>query len=214
MAILRAQPPTGLERAVLDTAAELLPARLGAAGGHGPSLAGEVIDMADRTTISDVWPLYHLGLQQIVEGSGLAGAAFVGWRALVRVSGQPTAIADVEPAVDSAEDVRQMTYGAVVSGITQLAEASQGGGADQGDDVDERILQIPGIYVVAIWEHNDVTPDSDVIVPAAPAPAALEEARRYSAAEFLARVAPLAAERLSADPTKASGSGSGTPPPR
>lgn len=213
MPISRAEPPPGLEQAVLDTAAELLPSRLGATGGQGPTVAGEVPALASTTAISDVWPLYHLGLQQIVDGSGLGGAEFIGWRALLRVSGRPAAIADVDPDAGGSQDVRQLSYGPVVSGITSAAESPRPGGADDPDDIDERILQIPGIYVVAMWEHNESRPDADVVTPTDPAPPELDASRRYDAAEFLAAVTPLASARAGDDPTRAPGSGSGEPPP-
>lgn len=214
MPISRAEPPPGLEQAVLDTASELLPGRLGSTGGQGPTLAGEATDVAATTAISDVWPLYHLGLQQIVDGSGLDTAAFIGWRALLRVGGRPAAIADVDPAAAGSDDVRQLSYGRVVSGISVAADSPRPGGSDDPDDIDERILQIPGIYVVAIWEHNDSQPTADVVIPIEPTPAGLDAGRRYIVDEFLTAVSQIAADRVADDPTRAPGAGGGTPPPR
>ncbi len=209
----RSRPPADLERSVLETAAELLPDRLGAIQGLGPDLGGAPADLAAATAVSDVWSLYHLGLDRIVDGTGLPGTQPIGWRALVRVGNRAVAYADVGQLDGEATEVRQMTYGPVVGGITTLAEAPRAAGTDE-DNIEERVLQIPGVYLTAVWEHHPQDTGADVLIPSAPAPEGLEAGHRYPAEELLALLTPLARERMAEDPTRARGTPSGTPPPR
>ena len=196
MPISRARPPEGLERSVLETAAELLPGRLGDAGARGPMPTGEARELAADTMVSDVWPLYHLGLNRIVDGTGLSAAEMIGWRALLRVNGRSVALADVNAEAAEASDVRQLTYGPVVAGLAAIAQSARQASEYDSDDIEERILQIPGIYVLAIWEHHPANDAADIVVPSAPVPTGLEADRRYPAAELLEAVMPLARDRI------------------
>lgn len=216
MPINRPEPPPGLERAVLDVAAELLPARMESLGVGFAAPEGDAFDEAIASTrLGATRPLYHLGLDRIADGTGLAGAQPIGWRAMVAVQGREAAFADVDerPELPEGAEVRQMTYGPVVEGLVEGGRRLDAGdeGAADAADYEERVLQVPGIYVTAIWLHSGASPEADVVLPTSPAPSGVEAGRRYAPPEFLAAVADLAASRLR-DDGRASGTGGGTPP--
>lgn len=211
MPINRPEPPEGLEGAVLEVAAELLPSRMESLGaGFAAATGGAADELVASTRLGTTLPLYHLGLDRIVDRTGLAAAESIGWRAMVSVLGQEAAFADVDDRPEGPE-VRQMTYGSVVSGLADAGqELPEQGGAEEVE-YDERVLQAPGIYLTAIWLHSAADPAADVIIPTTPVPAGVEAGRRYSEAELLDAVRDLADGRLR-DDGRAPGTGGGIPP--
>ena len=199
----REVPPERLERSVLEVAGELFPALLAEIGAKAAEASGQETSLEDTTRVGEVWPLYHLGLDRIVDGTGLDGARMVGWRALVEVAGRPAALADVNHGGASAGDVRQMTYGPVVAELASIKDSNRSDGAFRGGEVEERLLQMPGIYLLAIWEHDLAGNADDVLVPLEPVPAPVEAHMRYAADELLAILQPLARARLRDDETRA-----------
>ena len=197
------QPPAGLVEAVRQAAGELLPARMnstrqGAIAGAGGALAGE-------TTVDAPRALYDLGLDGIVVGSGLEAARFVGWRTLVGVGARPVAMADSD-ADPGNPTVRAMNYGPFVAGLARAGQARAAGdaretgpGARGRAGLEERVLQVPALYFVGLWLHDEGDPGNDFIIPAAPAPPGLNADQRYPAAPLLDRLAALARERLAVD---------------
>jgi hypothetical protein len=200
-----ATPPAALERAVLDAATELLPGRLAENGAHAPSTSG--FAPLQEAAAGEVWPLYHLGLDSLVAGAGLAAAQQIGWRALVRTSGRPVALADVAVEVASSADVRQFVYGPIVDGLAARADGSSArrtANAHRQEDVfEERLLQIPGIYVLALWEHHPDDDSRDTLQVLPPVAPGLDAAAECPAVALLNRLQPLARERLDDDATRA-----------
>jgi hypothetical protein len=211
MPINRPEPPEGLENAVLAVAAELLPGRPESLGaGFGGSGAFEEA-LASSTRLGATRPLYHLGLDRIVDRTGLAAAQPIGWRAMVSVQGREAAFADVDERPEGPE-VRQMTYGPVVSGLLEAGRGLLEEGGAPEVEYDERVVQAPGIYLTAIWLHSDSYPAADVLIPTSPVPIGVEAGRRYSEEELLAAVRDLAETRMR-DDGRAPGAGGGSPPP-
>jgi hypothetical protein len=194
-------PPEGLEDAIRQVSDELLPSRMG-------STRQSVVRSGARasegeTTVASPRPLYNLGLDSITQGRGLDAATPVGWRTLVAVANTPVALADADAESDGPR-VRAMNYGPFVDGLARAEEMGgpEAGGGDAGGDgpeLEERILQVPGVYFVGLWLHDEADPGNDVIVPVAPAPPGLVATRRYAAADVLAELATLAEARLATD---------------
>jgi hypothetical protein len=202
MATPTPQPPAGLLEAIQQAASEVLPARMNTlrestVGGEGGATAEDAVFAAPR-------PLYNLGLDRILDGSGLAAADHVGWRTLVTIGRRPVA------AVDAAADtptVSSFNYGPFVKGLAQATDASRAAINGRNDpaasagaaNADERVLQVPALYFVGLWIHDAENSANDVIVPAAPAPPGLQADERYPADDVVSKLATLAEGRLADD---------------
>lgn len=197
-----AQPPDGLIDAVRRAADELLPARMGTTA-QGAVARADVGGAAGDVDVQTPRPLYDIGLDRIADGSGLESARQVGWRTLVNVGASPVAMADSADD-DDGPTVRSMNYGPFVAGLAEAADSSPrraDADTDESDraQIDERILQVPALYFVGLWLHDEERPGDDVVVPARPAPPGLEPGTMYPAAEVLEHLALLAAEKRQID---------------
>jgi hypothetical protein len=196
MPIKKIEPPAGLSAAVSATLDQLQP-RSPLAGAEGLAAPGGAAAHAIGASI----PLYFLRLDRIAAGDGLGAADPNGWRTDVGGPDGTVAVADAAVVDGGRIEVRQVSRGAAVQG---LAEASADAEAASGDgDYEQRVLQIPGISLTAVWLHEGDA-EKDVVIPSAPTPPGIEAARRYTAADFLAAVRPLAQARLDDDPSRAS----------
>ena len=189
-------PPEGLLEAVREVAGNLLPRRIqdfhqSALTEEGPT--GGLDALAPR-------PLYHLGLDRLVAGQGLDAAEAVGWRTLVTLSGRVVATADSDAA--ATPTVTAMNYGPFVGGLASAAESApsveEQAGAE-GPALEERVLQVPGVYFVGLWFHSADDPARDVVIPAAPAPPGLAAGQAYHAPDVVRILARLAEQRLAVD---------------
>lgn len=191
-------PPEGLLDAVRQTASELLPARIQSTGHEGFAAEGGVGAM----DVTAPRPLYHLGLEQLTSGRGLDAADVVGWRTLVTLGGRPVAASDVDVSGD-APVVNAMNYGPFVEGLARAGGAQEAAGSQAGGggeaDLEERVLQVPGVYFVGLWLHNDADPTQDTVIPASPAPPGLAADQAYRVQDVLRVLSGLAEQRLAID---------------
>lgn len=196
--------PQGLLDAVLRTAAELLPGRIqstqqGLAPREGGGEGGTAEPEAGTPR-----PLYSLGLDRLLDGSGVAAAEQVGWRTMVSLAGTDVAMAD--SAMDTGEaTVQAMNYGPYVGGLERVhrmigdSEQQDGPGLGGGADLEERVLQVPGVYFVGAWLHDGAEPANDTIVPAAPAPPGLAADQTYRVEDVVRILTGLARQRTERD---------------
>jgi hypothetical protein len=133
-----AEPPAGLEEAIRHAAQEVLPRRASMFGeaAIGPQDGGSLED----AEISAPRALYNLGLDRIVDGSGLEVAELVGWRTLISIRSRPVAIVDAAP--DST--VRSFNYGPFLDGLASATEATRD---NERGRAGERVLQVPSVVL-------------------------------------------------------------------
>ncbi len=164
-------PPDDAADAVRSAAQDLLPGRF-------PRFA----DAEGAVEVSDPVPILHLGLDTVLSGGDLESAEHVGWRLVVRLGSEPVALADVEVVGGSAQ-VRQLNYGPYVSSVARAGERSRRTVERRGGEV--RLLQVPALYVLAVWHDTD---DEGTVVVLDPAPTGFEPGEEYPADEFVQRL--------------------------
>jgi hypothetical protein len=140
------------------------------------------ISLLRAQTLNWVQPhrVYHLGLDAIEAGRGVQAAEPVAWR-YIGASPQSSIAAEVEVG-KNVPAFAGINEGPFVHGFSeqlQLADADQ----SLRGDFEPRLLDVPAVYVVALWLH-DRTSQDDLFVPLEPANRAVQPGRRYSRADF------------------------------
>lgn len=114
--------------------------------------------------------VFTLGLADVIAGSGLAAAKPAGWRYLVKDGEKVLAAAETamgptagEHVFSSFNESRFVAATAEAIGTARaLPEVAKG-------SFELRYLQVPGLYVSALWLHN-AGGGGDLLVPLAPSP--------------------------------------------
>jgi hypothetical protein len=129
-----------------------------------------------------------LGLDDLIEGRGLAAAKSGGWRYLVAHAGTPLASAATVTEESGATRFAQLDYGPFVHGTTAALRTA----ADLPDGGSEpaRVVVVPALGFVAAWVEPAT--GGSVLVPAAPAPEGVTAGRAYPADELLPVLTELA----------------------
>lgn len=157
MTIATHQGPDGGLEVVARAVRDLMPS---------PSAGGEALGGAAGRAASRPLPVYHLGLEDIGPGAPLARARQVGWRYVV-VDGRIAALADVRRTDGGELRFAGLSQGAIIRGFeaaTRLAAERFGSAAS--DDYGARILEVPALYVSALWlVHADGDTARDVFIP-------------------------------------------------
>jgi hypothetical protein len=146
-------------------------------------------------------PVFTARLDDLADGKGLSAAQESGrWHIVARESGDVYA-EDTEPGSTS---VRSITRGPLVTETLRLIDEVRRKKLTEGLTRETRILQIPGIYVFALWLKAPQDAD-DLLIPMNPARAPLRAGDSYTRSEFEAIVKPLAEARLRFDERPSSG---------
>jgi len=137
----------------------------------------------ERLRLTHPQPVYVLGLDDLREGRDLQAAQPAGWRYLVEDgearATRPLALAQTIASPDGAHAFASLNYGPFVVGTAEAIRA-----AEQMTiaDSDVRVLEVPALYLVALWlDHGQ----ESTLVPIAPAPAGIEANHAYAAPELL-----------------------------
>lgn len=142
-------------------------------------------------------PVHVVGLDTLAQDAGAAGGAVRATSArlwtnlLTDEGGRTAALADVEPA--------SRTLAALTEGptITAMGARLDSLAAEEHDGPDRSVamLRVPALHLTALWLKGATAAD-DVVIPNPGPIAPLQAGRRYSMAEFLAIVQPMAADRI------------------
>jgi hypothetical protein len=98
--------------------------------------------------------IYRLDLDQIKKHDFLRAASQTGWRYLV-VEEVPVAVADVREMPQGGAEFSQVSRGAVPQGLLRAAQmASERYGSHIAQEYDVRVLEIPSLYITALWLHG------------------------------------------------------------
>jgi hypothetical protein len=140
-------------------------------------------------------PVFFERLDDLAGGKGLSAAQESGrWNIVVAQSGDVYA-EDTEPGSTA---VRSVIRGPLVTETLRLVDEVRRQNLSENIPRETRLLQIPGIYVFALWLKAPQDGD-DLLMPMKPAPTALRAGVAYARSEFEAIVKPLAEARLRFD---------------
>jgi len=134
-------------------------------------------------------------LDDLAGGKGLSAAQESGrWNIVVGESGDVYA-EDTEPG---STVIRSVSRGPLVAETLRLIDEVGRQKLSKNMQHETRVLQIPGIYVFALWLKAPQD-DDDLLLPMRPAPTALRAGIPYRRSDFEAIVKPMAQARLRFD---------------
>ena len=174
MPLLLPEPPAG--------SIEVLREAVGALAARGELSAALRRAGPGQLAITAPHQVFTLGLRDVADEAALEKAQPTGWRYLLEV-GQ-----DVVAAVETSEASGQhafshVNHGPFVRGTVEaLAVAETAAGDRPGMEL--RLLQVPALYLVALWVRDTSAGGDATIIPIAPAPGAFEANRAYTSEEF------------------------------
>jgi hypothetical protein len=133
--------------------------------------------------------VFTLGLVDLAAGKGLDAAKPTGWRYLVQEDDKVLAAAEsvaVGPADEYAfsafnEGSFVASSASAIRAVREIPEVVQGG-------FELRLLNVPGLYVLALWLH-DAQGKGDLLVPLAPSPVEAPTGKPVAAAVLLKELA-------------------------
>lgn len=142
--------------------------------------------------------VFTLGLTDLAAGKGLDAAKPTGWRYLVQeddkvlASAESVAVGSTNEHVFSAfnEGSFVASTASAIRAVREIPEVEQGG-------FELRLLNVPGLYVLALWLHG-TQGNGDLLVPLAPSPVEPPAGRPVAAAVLLKELADKAKGPLEA----------------
>jgi hypothetical protein len=142
MAIVqKQQPPSAGPKAIGQALRDLRPLP-----DHKALLGGAEINL------SAPLPVYRLGLDQLEKPDFLAKATQVGWRYLMEgPGGGGVAYADVREATGGTARFTGLAQNENATRLMEAAHLAQKVAADVPGDCEARILDVPAVYVSAVW---------------------------------------------------------------
>jgi hypothetical protein len=153
----------------------------------------------EQLTLAVPHPVYTLSLQDVIDGRRVREARLVAWRYLVEVDRQGVASAEVI-AESGGRPPRfsQFNEGPFVQSTAAAIDELQRTPEIEKAAFELRALQIPALYVVALW-LVEPSGEQDLIRPLEPAPSYLEPERLYPEADFLEQLREPARTQLAFD---------------
>lgn len=137
-------------------------------------------------------PVYTIGQDELVAGGGVEAAKFAGWRSII-LQGDNT-VAAVEFAGDGTglKDFKSVNQGPYVQSTASAIAVAENLPQAKAEDFELRLLQLPSIYVVALWLHGRT---QELFIPLKPAPRGVKPESVYSGANFFKLAGELARQR-------------------
>jgi hypothetical protein len=153
----------------------------------------------EQLTLAVPHPVYTLSLQDVIDGRRVREARLVAWRYLVEVDRQGVASAEVI-AESGGRPPRfsQFNEGPFVQSTAAAIDELQRTPEIEKAAFELRALQIPALYVVALW-LVEPSGEQDLIRPLEPAPSYLEPERLDPEADFLEQLREPARTQLAFD---------------
>jgi hypothetical protein len=136
--------------------------------------------------------VYHLGLDAVESRRGIDAAEPVAWRYLSDPDTPASTAADIRVRTGEHE-FAGLTRGPFVHAFAEAVQRLAGDPAFESGDFEPRLLQVPALYVVALWlKERDSS--GDVFIPLPPANSAVEPGRRYYREQFEAALVQAASK--------------------
>ena len=197
-----------MRRKALDPPAECRAVADAASFDYGPSAAESGLEYArvaepEPEDNQDALPVYTLGVEELVAGTGLNSAEYSGWQFL---SERSTGVVGTE--VRQVADAGVHEFGHFALGPFPVAALSAVRNLvtqpDDGIDYEMRLLRVPALLLEALWLHSD----RDILLPLEPAPTPLTAGELYESSRFFAVIQQTAVRSLMTDNSPRTG-----PPP-
>jgi hypothetical protein len=190
MALITPTPPKQALDAVHSTFLELNRNR----AFRSPALRGAT----GTLQLTEPHQVFTLGLTDLAAGKGLDAARPTGWRYLVQegdkvlASAESVAMGAANEHVFSAfnEGGFVASSASAIRAVREAPEVEQGG-------FELRLLNVPGLYVLALWLHG-APGKGDLLVPLAPSPVETTAGRPVPAAILLKELADKAQAPIAA----------------
>ncbi|GGT08049.1 hypothetical protein [Streptomyces griseoviridis] len=123
-----------------------------------------------------------------VAADGVPSVRLAGWRFLIRSGERAVAAADTMPTADGWAFSRFFEGPYVTATESALRQAET-----MTQPFQPRLLSVPGLYMLTLWLHGDLTADAaagrlqatDLLVPLAPAPPGIAAHRPHRVADLL-----------------------------
>ena len=202
MPIRIAPPPAGGDQAVHDALASLQGRRAPApharslgfdAAPETPPLAMPGLESARGVETAAPHPVYTAGLDDLAAGRLLETARHDGWRYLLLRGEDAVASATVGTLDGNGPPgFSHVTQGPFVEATLEALRRAEALDEVRGGDFELRLLDVPALYLRALWLHGP----RDLLLPLPPAPEPLEAYRPYGEDEVVAALRERAAERL------------------
>ncbi|MEU6575786.1 hypothetical protein [Streptomyces sp. NPDC046805] len=173
-----------------------------------PTAVREARTPSLRTAPGPVTPELPLPVHVLdrITPEGLSATRLTGWRFLIRCGDRAVAAAETKLTPDG------WAFGHFFEGpyITSTERALRHAEAMQ-QPYQPRLLSVPGLYMLTLWLHGDITADgaeghpeaADLLVPLAPAPPGIAAHQPLRVAELL----PVLTHRVRPAPTAGPASG-------
>ena len=184
----------------IETLHAMLPALVASAGLRraAPNFAASVLASPQNLTSPGLsYPVYALGLREVVSGAGLRAAKLSAWRHEF-TSGDEVVAAEISAGrrPQFAGLNVNSTFRSVQHELRSAAEASRD---LAGRSYEFRLLQISALGVRALWLKSKSRSHADVVIPLAPTRRELTANRHYSPAEFVDLLVSAAEQALGDD---------------
>ncbi|HEX5928717.1 MAG TPA: hypothetical protein VFY48_04910 [Solirubrobacterales bacterium] len=147
----------------------------------------------ENLTIAAPHPVYSLGLDALVEGSGLERAEQVGQRCLIM--NDENAVATAEIVDEAGGSGVTTTRGPFTHSTVTTIDEVEGWQKVEEGDYEMRLLRIPALYLMSLWAHS-ADGETDLFSPLEPAPQGLDPKQSYSWEELAEVLRPLAKKQL------------------
>jgi hypothetical protein len=159
--------------------------------GKGPQVSFLRITPRTGETSSAAHIVFHLGLDDVRSSRGVDAARPVAWRFLDGGGAERPFAADVQFADPKASDAPNagpfvfagVNEGPFVDGFRAAVDRLRSDRELAERNLEGRLLQVPGAYVIALWLHEPGS-EGDLFIPLAPVNRAFEAGRRYDRKEF------------------------------
>jgi hypothetical protein len=161
-----------------------------------PTTAAAAVADADPQNLATAAPhqVYFVGLRDLAAGRLLAAAHLKGWRYIIFEGEQPLAVAELSGGGE-ALSFSNINRGPFVASTIEGVSRAEGLDEVRTEDFELRLLDLPGLYVVALWLHGA----RDLIIPLPPTRQGLEPFAVYEEAAVIERLRGPAERRLSSD---------------
>lgn len=169
MPLTRSQPPAGVQAAVADKLEQFSSPETANPSALGGSDPGELELTSPHET-------YVLDLDALDDDDPLTAARATGWRYLLRQGDRAMASAETVETQPSEHRFALFNSGPFVASTVEALAAAEDLPQVAGEDVQARLLTMPGIALRALWLHGAGT---DLLMPLAPAPPNVQPGRAY-----------------------------------
>jgi hypothetical protein len=174
VALLIPDPPPASVDAVRDA--------IGALAARGELAAALRRARAGQLAITAPHQVYTLGLRDVSGDDALDKTRATGWRYLLEVENDVVATVETSQAADK-HTLSHVNHGPFVRGTVDALGAAEIQVGDR-EGMEVRVLDVPALYLLALWLHDTTGAGDTTLIPIAPAPGAFEANRAYSAEEF------------------------------